>query len=63
MKKFMFIALIISDFCNGVNVNSFTTARVKIKKDSRAWIKYREGRGEHDCSINESHNWLGSQEC
>ena len=60
MKGLVFIALICSDFCNGVNVNSFTTARVKIKKDSRAWVKYRQERGEHDCSINESNNWLGS---
>ena len=59
MKKILFIALVANNFCNAVNVNSFMTSRVGVRKDSRTWIKYREARGEHDCSINESQNWLG----
>ena len=31
--------------------------------DTKAWIEYREKRGEHDCMIDESKNWLGNQKC
>ena len=33
------------------------------RKDTQAWIKYRESRGEHDCMIDETKNWLGPSKC
>ena len=34
-----------------------------MQRDSDGWVKYREARGEHDCMIDDSKNWLGSQRC
>ena len=31
--------------------------------DSKSWIMYRSSRGEQDCNIDESKNWLGNTLC
>jgi hypothetical protein len=37
--------------------------QINLQKDGVAWIKYRSSRGEHDCQIKESNNWLGQSQC